>query len=85
MLRIDKYLERFKNLKPGKKVIKEDVVKIISNIIGLDIKEYNIDIKNNTAYIKTEPIIKNQIFLKKQQILKQFLKEISTKNLRDIR
>jgi len=72
-------------LKPGKKVIKEDVVKIISNIIGLDIKEYNIDIKNNTAYIKTEPIIKNQIFLKKQQILKQFLKEISTKNLRDIR
>lgn len=72
---INKYLEKFKNIKDPK----EDKLVLIKIFDGFNfnIKIDQIEIRKNTLYISNiNPILKNQIFLNKTDILNQIKMEL---------
>lgn len=75
MLPLSQLLERFKGLKNTEKIKKELVADIfLKNNIPINTKQ--ILFVNKTIQIKTQPIIKTEIFLKKNSLLTQINKEL---------
>ena len=77
MFNISIYLEKFKNIESKSSSLKSIVVDSIKNVLKVDIDKKNIEIKNGIIYLKVHPVIKNEIFINKNKIIK----EISSKNL----
>ena len=69
MIPLEQLLARFKNLTNTEKVKKEVISNSINNVIGITIPISSISISKNTIFLKTPPIIKTEIFLKKGEIL----------------
>jgi len=83
---IGNFLERFANLKPSKKLIKEESAKIIGGILNIEIKPDNFEERDGVLYLKIEnPALKNEIFLKKNQILDAFKEGLGKNAPRDLR
>lgn len=73
MLQLNQLLERFKNLTNTDKVKKQLIIEIFErNKIQININQ--ISISKNTIYIKTQPIIKTEILLKKEEFLNEINK-----------
>ncbi|MEX2052280.1 MAG: hypothetical protein WD991_01115 [Candidatus Paceibacterota bacterium] len=69
MIEIKDLLGRFSHLLSGGEAKKEGVLNIINETTGLQVKKEEIEIKNGTVYLNIKPIYKNEILLKKEQIL----------------
>ncbi|MBI5400943.1 MAG: hypothetical protein HZB12_02420 [Candidatus Yonathbacteria bacterium] len=68
MLPISQLLARFKNLTNTEKVKKETIVEVFKkNNIPITLQQ--ISISKNTIFVKAPPIIKTELFLKKEAIL----------------
>ena len=77
MKNISSFLERFKNIKPPHKFIKEEFISLIKENIGFDLNKKDIDIKNNKIQITPDStIIKTEIILKKNNLLKELNKNL---------
>lgn len=72
---IKNYFEKFKIILSTKEEEYSTVSKIIEKRIGVCIDSKNIIIKNKNILVKTSPLIKNEILIKKNYILKD-LKDI---------
>lgn len=83
MKNLSSFLEKFKSFLLSDKNQKNAISNVIFNIVGVILDHKNIDIKNNKIYIKTSPIIKNQIFMSKTKILSE-LKTINPTVFLDI-
>ncbi|MCC6323576.1 hypothetical protein IT400_02160 [Candidatus Nomurabacteria bacterium] len=69
---INLYLEKFKKLLNTKSSNKEAIVSIINKEIKHEIKNENINIKNDTiTFTNISPVLKNEIFIHKERIIKQ--------------
>ena len=84
MLQLGQLLERFKNLPNIEKIKKQLVVEVFCKN-NIPIKIEQISIQKNTLFIKTNPILKTEIFLKKEEILEQIKKNSGLITLRDIK
>ncbi|MFA6177747.1 MAG: hypothetical protein WC694_02540 [Candidatus Paceibacterota bacterium] len=69
MIEIKDLLVRFSHILLGEEAKKEVIRKTISEIIKIEIKSQDIQIKNNIIYLNIKPIYKNEVFLKQEQIL----------------
>jgi len=69
MIEIKDLLARFSSLLLGEEGKKEEIRKIISEAIKVEIKSEDIKIKNGTIYLNIKPIYKNEILLKQEKIL----------------
>jgi hypothetical protein len=85
MLEIKDLLARFNNLLLSEEVKKESVRKIISEIIGIEIKSEDIKIKNGTIYLNIKPIYKNEILIKQEQIFLKLKEALGRKTPQNIR
>ncbi|MFA6340770.1 MAG: hypothetical protein WCX27_00815 [Candidatus Paceibacterota bacterium] len=74
MFDIGSYLEKFKNLSQSRNFLRDSVALAVKEACGFDIKTENIIVKSAVARINARPVIKTEIFLKKEKILK-ILKE----------
>ncbi len=74
MIPLLQLLSRFKNLRNTEKAKKETVCEEITKITGIQIAHNQISISKNTIFIKASPIIKSEIALKKEEILKELQK-----------
>ena len=79
MFDISKYLEKFSKLSTSRGFLRESVVSSIKEICNFDIEPTKIDEKNGIVRISERPIIKSEIFLKKQRILNSLEKKIGKK------
>lgn len=81
------FLNKFKNLTPPHYFIKKELTLSIKKILNINIKKEHISISSDIIYVKTSPIIKSEIFIKKNLILQDLSKRISkyNKNITDIR
>jgi len=70
MFNIAQYLEKFKTLGLGDQFLKETLVSVIKEVVGVEIEINNLLIKDGEVVIKVSPSIKNAIYIKKDQILK---------------
>ncbi len=85
MLEIKDLLARFEGILVKEEFKKEAVREIISKIVGFEIKSEELNIKNGTLYLNIKPIYKNEIFLKKERIIKELEKALGKKSPEDIR
>ncbi len=85
MLPLSQLLARFKSLSNTEKAKKEIVCEEITRIIGIQITHNQVSFSKNTIFIKTQPIIKSEISLKKEEILKEIKKIQRLSNIIDIK
>jgi hypothetical protein len=86
MFNISDYLSRFKNITPPDKFVKDELVAVVKDVIGVEIKKDNIDVRNGTIFLSVDPIIKNEIFLKKAEVLESLREKLKIykKTVRDL-
>jgi len=77
---ITSFLDKFKKIIFQKEENKELVVGVISKEISFEIKKDSVKIKNGIIYIKESPIVRNEIMMRKKQILNK-LKNVLPENL----
>lgn len=65
------FLGRFKNIKPPHKFIKEEFISLILEDMKIDLKQNDMNINNNKIQITSNPIIKTEVILNKENILKK--------------
>ena len=73
MIPIQQLLERFRDL-PNTEKIKKETISEIFNKSNIPIKINQITLSKKTILIKTPPIIKTEILLQKNKLLKQIEK-----------
>ncbi|MFA4890204.1 MAG: hypothetical protein WC587_01025 [Candidatus Paceibacterota bacterium] len=84
--RASNFLEKFKNLKPPKKFTQDETIKIINDILGISLKDGDIEQKGMALFIKSKnPAMKSEIFLRKNKILEDLSKKLGHKAPKDIR
>ncbi|MFA6430632.1 MAG: hypothetical protein WC229_03105 [Candidatus Paceibacterota bacterium] len=69
MFDIAKYLEKFTVLANSRHFLRDSVQGAIKEICGIEIDPKKIEVKDFVARINERPIIKSEIFLKKNRIL----------------
>lgn len=81
---ISPLLRKFSSLKPRKEMLVDDVVGAVYSRTGIQLNKNDIKINNLVAYIKADPIIKNELFLKKEDILEELHQKFLSQ-IQDIR
>ncbi len=71
MNNLGSYLEKFKLILATPGALKKPVLNAILKITSIELSEKDIDVKEGSIYLKTHPLIKNEIFMKKDLILKE--------------
>ena len=84
MQTITKFLKRFSNIKPTSRIIRKIVFNILKDK-SIPIKEDEIIYNKGVIYIKSNQIIKNEIFLSKEIILREIENKLNKKTVTDIR
>jgi hypothetical protein len=80
MIEIKDLLEKFGNILLKEELKKEAVREVIAKAINFPIKKEDIKIKKGIIYLNIKPIYKNEIFLKKDQILKELEEALGQKS-----
>lgn len=86
MFNISQFLEKFKNITPPDKFVKEIFISVVKDTSGIALEAGDLDVRNGVIFISTNPIVKNEIFLKKREILQNLSKELKQykKDIRNI-
>ncbi len=69
MKRVAELLSRVSALLLGEEQRMEIAAKIVNDMFGADLDKKNVKFKNKTVYFEADPVLKNQIYLRKQEIL----------------
>lgn len=83
MIPLHQLLSRFKGLTNTEKIKKEEISKLLL-LNGIPVKVREITFQKKILFIKTSPIIKTEIFLKKNEILEQINKNLGDDNFLEI-
>ena len=84
MIEIKDLLAKFGNILLKEELKKELVRDTISKAINFEIKPEDIKIKKGVIYLNIKPIYKNEIFLKKEQIMSELEKTLGQKSPKKI-
>lgn len=83
---IHTYLKKFKNLTPSDRFIKENLIKVVDEVISIKLENKNISIQSSVIFLSIHPMEKHTILLNKKQILDVLHTNISNKfYIKDIR
>lgn len=87
MFNIGNFLEKFRNITPPDKFVKDVLIDVVKETANIDIEKENLDVRNGVIFISIDSIIKNEIFLKKAEIMKNLTEKLKKykKTIRDIR
>ncbi|MBT3283013.1 hypothetical protein HN375_02555 [bacterium] len=86
MFNISDYLSKFKNITPPDKFVKDELVAVVKEVVGVEIEKDSIDVRNGTVFLSVDPIIKNEIFLRKTEVLESLREKLKSykKTVRDL-
>ena len=85
MIEIKDLLLNLKNTLLAEGYRKEEIRRIISEQIKIQIETKDIERKNGIIYLNIKPIYKNEIFLKKEQIFSELKKTLGQKSPSDFK
>jgi len=68
---ISGYLSKYKRITPPDEHIRKMTAEIIERECGFDVRPQSIRVHGNTIFIKAEPLLRTEIFLKKEKILEK--------------
>ncbi len=78
------YFDKFKNSAVKEIQKRTKIADIIKRESGVDVTMENISFVSNGIRLKINSIEKNQVFIKKERIIKQILDSIPNLNIKDI-
>ena len=81
---LNSFFSRFKHITPPDETVRKNVCEFILQEIGIHISFKDVSIKNKIIYINTKPIIKNEVFIRKKELL-LFIQEKTKKDFYDVR
>lgn len=79
MEEISKFFEKYKNFFLKEEEKKEIIKEVVFELTNISVLDHEIKIKNKTIYLKVKNIIKNQIFFKKEEIIKKIKEKSKNK------
>ncbi len=83
---VGRFLNRFANLKPPRKLVLEEAAKIIGGLLNTEIKASEIEERNGVLFLKKQnSALKNEVFLKKKIILEELKEKLGNKSPVDIK
>lgn len=85
MNNLGEYLEKFKKFLSGPKLQREEVLKAIKKVAGIELAEGDIEIKEGTVYVASSPAVRNELFMRKANILAELGISLDSKAPRNIR
>lgn len=83
MKNLSSLLLKFKNLKDPKEEL-ATLARLISEIVGKEITQTQIVLKDDVVYLQVSPYIKTEIYMKKESIL-EFLCKNNFQKVKDLR
>jgi len=84
MQQVGGFLDRLRKILGDRVISKKTIQKIIMDKVGLLIPEKELLIKNNTLKIRTSPIVRSEVFLKKAELISFFSQTPETKHINNI-
>lgn len=84
MQNITDFFKKFANVKPTSRIIRKKVLSILENK-NIPISEDEIIYSNGVIYIKSNQLVKNEIFLLKESLLKEIEGQLDRRIVVDIR
>lgn len=78
MKNISSFLEKFTNLTPPERFIKEIFIRAVLEVTNVNLKKEEIEISGKNIFLLLHPTKKSEIFLKKQKVLKKTNEELSS-------
>lgn len=85
MEQISIYLAKFTKIVPKESLVRGSLVEILMRYIGAPIPANTIHLKGNMVFIDASPMIKNILFLHKEDVLKELKEKLSKTSINDIR
>lgn len=67
------FLEKFKKLHGDRLQSRQSVLDVVNQVLGVQLQQTDITIKNNTLTIKASPTLKTEIYMKKEALLQALL------------
>jgi len=67
--KLSDYLLKFKKLQVPEKKIRMEIVKNIRIVTGISLEENTIKLQNSTVFLEVNPLIKNEVFYKKKEVI----------------
>lgn len=80
MIEIKDILANISNVLLKADIRRETVRSVIGDVVGIDIKREDVQIKNNSVYLNIKPIYKNEIFLKREEIREKLEKSLGSRH-----
>ncbi|MCI0542241.1 hypothetical protein L0Y69_00585 [bacterium] len=88
MLHIKEFFKKFSGITPPEKFIKDAVIQAVFKEVGEKIEPKNIKIQNSSGatslFLSISPVIKSEIFMRKQEILQDLKESLGPKAPQDI-
>lgn len=78
-IHIRDFLDKFLKLKNRRILLKNFFIEVVYDNTNIILKEKQIEFDEKTIIIETIPIIKNELFMKQEKILREFNKKINQK------
>lgn len=69
MFNISGFLEKFKKFDQSKTLQTENIIKSIEKVVGVTVDKKSLVIKNGVLSIHGSPVLRQEIFLKKENLL----------------
>ena len=83
---ISGYLEKFFTITPPKKFYQGEVIKALNEILNINLSENEVEYRFGIIYKKNNnPVLKNEIFLNKEKIIRLLSEKIKNSGIKDIR
>ena len=83
--KINVALEKYKKITPPDILVRTSVAEVIRRLVGADIPLKDISIRRAVVYIRTKPIFKNEIYIKKKDIINAINVQCPQTKIEDIR
>ena len=85
LLSINLFLEKFFKQKNANIFLMDAIIATITEVTNITLPKNTLVLKNSILYIKAAPALKNELFMKKDYILKQLQKEAGQTRIVDLR
>jgi len=85
MIHIARFFEKFAKISPPEKFIKDSLRATFLEKAGVLVDPREIQVKGGTAYLSVDPGRRSEIFLQKQEILRELSSALGPRAPKDIR
>jgi len=82
MFNISIYLDKFKNIESKSSGLKTTIADSVNKFLKASLDKKDVEVKNGVIYLKVNPVVRNEIFINKVNIIKELgLKNLAVKGI----